>query len=219
MVELMKKYLVYLILTLLAGIALYPAVASARIGVGVAAGKITVDERLKPGTIYNLPSLSILNTGDETSDYEAAVTYHEKQAELAPPASWFEFQPKRFTLKPGDAQKVDVRLNIPVKVEPGDYFAYLEGHPVARVGSGSTSIGVAAATKLYFTIAPANVLAGLYYKALSYWNLYLPWSSRAAMAVAAVMLLVFFKKTFNIQIQRKPSRREPSVQSQVNVHE
>ncbi len=49
---------------------LFPTgVVFARIGVGVGTGKITIDENLKPGIIYKLPPLTVVNTGDEASDY------------------------------------------------------------------------------------------------------------------------------------------------------
>ncbi len=49
----------------------------AQIGVGVGVGKIQVDEKLKPGMIYQLPSFTVLNTGGEPSDYEISIQYHE----------------------------------------------------------------------------------------------------------------------------------------------
>ena len=45
---------------------------------------------------------------------------------------------------------------VPVKTKPGEYFAFLESGPVAEGGPG-TSGGVAVATKLYFTVVPANL--------------------------------------------------------------
>ena len=58
--------------------------AYAQIGVGVNLGKISVDEPLMPGGSYRLPSVGIINTGEVTSDYEMAVTYHHQQKELRP---------------------------------------------------------------------------------------------------------------------------------------
>lgn len=58
---------------------LLPILALARIGVGVGIGKIVVDQPLKPGLIYTLPSLPVLNTGDEPAEYGVSIEYHEGQ--------------------------------------------------------------------------------------------------------------------------------------------
>ncbi len=128
----------------------------AKVGVGVGLGKIDVDEELSPGGIYNLPSLPVLNTGDEDGTYEVEVTYLTEQEEMRPSGEWFSFTPQSFFLAAGDSQLVDISLTLPVDTRPGDYFAFLEAHPVVE-GEG-VSIGVAAATKLKFNVAPKGVL-------------------------------------------------------------
>ena len=130
--------------------------AFAKIGVGVGLGKVQIDEALSPGGIYNLPSLPVLNTGDEDGIYEVEVTYLSEQEQMRPASEWFSFSPQSFPLTAGASQLVDISLTLPVDARPGDYFAFLEAHPVAE-GEGVT-IGVAAATKLNFTIEPKGVL-------------------------------------------------------------
>lgn len=186
---------------------IFPTVALARIGVGVGTGKIQVDEKLKPGMIYELPSLTVLNTGDEPSDYEVTVEYHEKQPELRPRKEWFIFSPAKFYLKPGEIKTVDIKLNLPVSMEPGNYFAYLEGHPFKKAESGGTSVGVAAAAKLYFTVVPANAVLGVYYKAASFWKVYSPWTERAIWVVVIVVLAILFKKFFHLEINFKQAKK------------
>ena len=129
----------------------------ANIGVGVNTGKIQVDEKLKAGMIYKLPSITVINTGDEPADYETTIAYHQDQPELRPGQNWITFTPQKFHLDPGKGQLVEIKINLPIKIEPGNYFAYLEGHPIATVQKGNTVLGVAAASKLYFTVVPANV--------------------------------------------------------------
>ena len=105
--------------------------------------------------------------------------------------------------RPGKAQLVEIKINLPIQIEPGNYFAYLEGHPVATAQKGTTTIGVAAAAKLYFTVLPANPVLGVYYKAVSFWKVYAPWPQRAAMAIGIILLLIIFKRFFNLQINLK----------------
>lgn len=179
---------------------IFSPVVFSRIGVGVGTGKIQVEDKLKPGMVYMLPSLTILNTGDESAEYEAAVTYHQDQPQLRPLEQWFDFSPKKFHLEPGGAQIVEIKLNLPIKIEPGDYFAYLEGHPLKKAEGGQTTVGVAAAAKLYFTVLPANVVLGAYYKAASLWKIYSPWSQRAAVLLVLFLAWALVKKRFKVQI-------------------
>ncbi len=183
--------------------------ALATVGVGVGTGKITVDEVLKPGTIYSLPVFTVLNTGDETATYEVSIAYHEDQPELRPPENWFAFSPRSFELEPGQVQNVDVKLNLPFRTEPGEYFTYLEASPTKRNGAeGEASIGIAAASKLFFSVESANVLVGMYYRAISFWNVYAPWPQRALIVLVAAAAAILFKTYFNIEIDlKKPAKK------------
>lgn len=205
----MKKSLLLLFFAFL----FFPTAAFARIGVGVATGKIIVNEKLKPGIIYNLPPLTVLNTGDVPSDYEVAVTYFEKQSQLKPPNDWFIFSPKTFHLDPGKVQVVNIKLNLPIETSPGDYFGFLEAHPVKVDKAGVTSINIAAAAKLYFTIVPANIFQAIYYKITSFWTIYSPWTNYAAIGISIIIVLVFFKKFFNLEInlKQKNDKQKPKL--------
>jgi len=102
---------------------LYASNVYARIGVGVTTGKIQVDEILRPGTIYELPPLTVVNTGDEKAEYRVGTAYREKQKELAPPKEWFTFSPAKFTLKPEETQTVDIKLQLYFTVEPANILS------------------------------------------------------------------------------------------------
>ena len=195
----MKRIIIGLFLLLF----VIPTIVYASIGVGVGTGKIVVTEKLKPGLIYKLPPMGVLNTGDEPSDYEVEMTYNEKQPQRKPPGTWFIFSPRRFRLKPGKVQKVEIKLDLPLSVPPGEYFGYLEAHPVKVARAGITSINIAAATRLYFTVVPANIFQAIYYKILSFWQVYAPWPQRVVWGLVIVVALVLFKKFFNIQINVK----------------
>lgn len=179
-----------------------------KLGVGVATGKIVVKDKLKPGIIYNLPPLSVLNTGDEKGKYEVGVEYHEKQQELRPKESWFDFSPKKFSLKPGEGKKVEIKLNLPIRAKPGHYFAYLEARPIKKMEFGTTSVGIAAAAKLYFTVVPANPVFGIYYKITSILRFNQPWSSRVAIVVGVIALYFILNKYFGFQIGFKRERKK-----------
>lgn len=188
----------------------------ARIGVGVGTGKIQVDEKLKPGIIYNLPDLAVINTGDEASDYEVSVSFQQDQPQVMPEQSWFVFTPEKFYLQPGEVKNVSVRLDLPLKVNPGEYFAYLEAQPLKKVEKGKTSIGVAAAAKLYFTIVPANIFQGIYYKVISFFKVYAPWPERVLWVLLFAAAFVIAKKYLKINIGIKKESTSTSKQNKEN---
>jgi len=194
----MKKFIIFL---LLVAVFIFPSIVLARIGVGVAVGKIEVDKPLKPGGVYDLTPLVVVNTGDEPSDYGIKIAYQSEQSELLPVEEWFDFSPSSFYLEPGQVQNITVKLTLPVKVKPGDYFAYLEAHPVKKTtATGGTSISVAAATKLYFTVVPGNIFQGIYYRFTSFWLRYSPWTWVVFWLLVAALIIVFFKRFFTFQL-------------------
>ena len=120
------------------------------------------------------------------------------------------FSPQKFHLKPGDVKTVQIKLNLPISMEPGKYFAYLEGHPSKKAQTSNTSVGVAAAAKLYFSVEQANLAYGIYYKIISFWNVYAPWPQRISIVLAAILVILLFKKFFNIEINVKKPKKEIS---------
>lgn len=193
----MRKFFIYLFFII---ILIFPVIVFARVGVGIGTGKIQVDQPLKPGGIYDIPPLSVLNTGDELGDYGVTIEYNEKQPQLWPAREWFHFQPASFSLEPGQAQTVNIELSLPLKTEPGDYFAYLEAHPVKTAVPGVTSIGVAAAAKLYFTVAPANIWQAIYYRVKFIFDTYSPWSWVVLAVILAAIIILITRKYFSLQI-------------------
>ncbi len=192
-----------------------PLMIFARIGVGVGTGKIEVAEPLKPGGIYDLPSVEVFNTGTEPSDYSLRITYHANRPQMQPPEEWFSFSPSMFHLEPGRSQTVAVKLTLPVKgVKPGDYFCFLEAYPVIETEKGVTVIAIAAAAKLYFTVIPANIWQAMYYRFLALWARYVPWSwIILGLVLAAIIVLILRKilrRYFSFQFGiRKKSESGP----------
>ena len=202
----MRKFLNLSILACLALGLMIPSGISANLGVGVTTGKIEIDKPLKPGGLYTLPSLTVINTGDEAAEYGVSVEYKSDQPRMNPPKEWFIFTPSEFHLEPSQSQVIQVQANIPVKTVPGDYFAYLEGHPIRKSNSaGGATIGIAAASKLFFTIAPANIFQGIYYRFLFLITTNAPWSYVALAAVGMAIIVALFKRffSFNIGIKKK----------------
>lgn len=175
-----------------------------KVGVGMGAGEVRVTEDIKPGGIYSLPDLRVFNTGDETTTYGMNVAYHQDNPQLRPQKTWFTFDPPTFTLEPGESQEIKVAMVVPVKTNPGEYFAFLESGPVATGGAG-TSVGVAVATKLYFTVVHANLWQAIVYRTTSFFATYAPWSwigcGILLFGALAILLSRFF--SLNISLRKK----------------
>lgn len=196
----MKRF-VGVLLTLLLFFVASPTFAS--VGVGVGTGKIILDEELKPGLSYTLPSLTVYNTGDEASEYYVSTEFSQKEGKLEPNLEWFTFTPSSFFLKPDESQIVTVELRIPMKgAMPGEYFAFLTAQPKNKEAQGSASVGVAAACKLYFTVITANIFQTIYYVALDLFSRYKPWSIIIPVGIILFVLWKIFRKRFKIQVTK-----------------
>lgn len=192
----MQKQLVIFVLV---SALVLPLMVLGGIGVGVGTGKIVVKDILKPGVIYNLPIFTVLNTGDEPSDYAVEITTDLNQPQLKPLNEWFSFSPARFHLEPKKSQPVVITLTLPMKIEPGDYFGYVDAHPVVEAGPG-TSVGISAASKLYFSVAPANLWQAIIFRISSFWARYTPWNWVILATVLGAIIIVSFKRRFAFQI-------------------
>lgn len=203
----MKKKIVsiFFLLFLLAS----PMEVFGKIGVGIGTAKIELNEVLNPGSIHSLQPLSVVNTGDEATDYEVGIEFQENVSEMRPQKEWFVFSPTQFQLEPKENKIVEISLNLPVKVVPGKYFAYLEARPLKKVTNNEgAAIGIAAAAKLYFEVKPASFLSGIYYKLLSLWKKYSPWTWVVSVILAVSILLTILSRfvTFNIGIGKKEKK-------------
>jgi hypothetical protein len=185
----------------LGAIILLPIFSLANIGVGVNIGKIIVDQDLNSGMSFELPPFTVLNTGDEPSNYKVSISYLKDQKELRPDKDWVKFSPESFYLEPGKGQIVNMRISLPIITEPGEYFAYLEARPEATQNAKGTSIGVAAATKLYFTVTPGNVFVGIYYKITSFYKNLLPWSNIFLALVVFAGIISILRKYIHLEIK------------------
>ncbi len=176
--------------------------ALAKVGVGMGAGEIKVTQDIKPGGIYTLPSLRVFNTGDETATYGMNIAYHQDNPELRPGKSWFTFEPATFTLDAGQSQEVLISMTVPVQATPGDYFSFLESGPVQTQEAG-TSVGVAVATKLYFSIVPANLWQALVYRTSAFMHTYAPWTWVGLGTLLIIASVTFFRQFFSLNISFK----------------
>jgi hypothetical protein len=179
------------------------ASVSADSGVGVSTGQMLVRTVMTPGDGYHLPGIKVINTGTEVSEYQLSIGYLEGQPERRPGVDWFSFSPERFSLEPGASRDVIVSIVVPSGAEQGEYFALVKAQTVAGE-PGSTSVGVAAATKLLFSVGSASWLEAQWY-ALNRWlGEAQPWT----FIVPAALVLAFLaskahKLPFRLRVERR----------------
>ena len=164
-----------------------PVVAS----MGVDLAEIKVDESLRPGEVYQLPAVGVLNTGDHAASYEAAITHVIDPTEPVPYADWFLIEPRSFDLEPGASTRVAVSLRLPVDAREGDYSVLIEVHPVIG-GGGATARGDTAATKLLFSVKRTD--GGFFQRAAL--HVYI-----ASGLAAAVMLAWLMRRFFPLRLR------------------
>jgi hypothetical protein len=106
------------LLALVVGALIAQPMVHADVGVGVSLGNVKVDDALSPGGRYRLPTLSVLNTGDEPSQYEV-VSASPPIAESRPPNEWLTFA-AAISLEPNHrAVAITPRAD---ERQPGDYL-------------------------------------------------------------------------------------------------
>jgi hypothetical protein len=171
------------------------APATADTGVGVDLAEINIDEILAAGNIYNLPAVGVINTGDRIADYEVEITYMSEQEEMTPSAGWFRFDPQRFSLEAGTSKKISISLHIPEDASAGQYFALIEAHPVVEGGTGAT-IGIAAATKLRFSVSrDIPVLSAI----ARFFREHAPYSYIGLGLIVAVIVVLLLRRFFRFR--------------------
>jgi hypothetical protein len=191
-----------LILTCIQAVVITAKDASADRGVGITLSRVEIDDQLERGASYELPTLGVLNSGDEAGEYEVGITYDEGQTEIRPKADWFHFEPQRFHLTAGQVQNVRISLVLPRGAEPGDYYAFIEARPISR-GEGAT-IDVAAATHLSFTIKPSGWFEAMMTQINRFLDRYEPWSSILPAAALIALVLPVLRHYVHVNVSLGP---------------
>ena len=93
---------------------------------------------------HTVSMIDIKNPGDETGDYTldlldmrmlengAIAPYPRSQTAQYSALPYLRLSPRRMTLKPGEARHLSLRLNLPAKIQPGEYRAHLKVRAVGR---------------------------------------------------------------------------------------
>ena len=195
------------LLALVAGLALMLVAsageARADRGVGIS-GSITINDELSPGRRYSLPSITVINTGDEPGEYQLQLTFREGQEELRVREEWVIFEPQAFHLEAAERMPVGISLRIPNGARPGEYFAFIEAQSIPE-GPG-TQVGIAAASRLRFVVKPSTLIEGYFNNVRTFFEDFAIWAWTGVGIFVAAIIVYSFKRWVRVRIrlERQP---------------
>jgi hypothetical protein len=174
----------------------FPAVAAASIGVGIQVGPVRLAGIAHAGQTYDLPPVYVVNTGTESETVRLDVQRLSEGDGLDVPRSWFQPAQTDVHLDAHQSATMDVKLVVPAEAKPGRYFSDVVAHGSASIEAGQASLGVAAATKLQFTVGKA--LPAGFWSSLPV----IPLAVAAGIIVLAGAVLLARRSGFRIRVER-----------------
>jgi hypothetical protein len=141
-----------------------PAVAAASIGVGIQVGPVRLAQLAHAGQTYDLPPVYVVNTGTQKETVRLAVQRLSSGTGRAVPRAWFRVTGQDVTLAAHQSARLPAQITVPADAKLGRYSSDVVVHGSASLSAGGASLGVAAATKLLFTVGrpvPAGFWSGL----------------------------------------------------------
>ena len=133
----------------------FPAAAAASIGVGIQVGPVRLAGIAHAGQTYDLPPVYVVNTGTEPETVRLEVQRLSKGTGRDVPKSWFKPGQTDVHLDAKQSATIPVQIVVPADATPGPYFSDVVAHGSASIEAGQATLGVAAATKLKFTVGKA----------------------------------------------------------------
>jgi hypothetical protein len=181
----------------LVALAAFAQGAAASVGVGVQVGPVRLGTVADRGGNYSLPPVFVVNTGTQAEAISVRVERLSPGPGLVVPPSWVSVTGSAVQLAPGASAKVPLELAVPGQARPGGYRSdiVVTGSPAGA--APGAHIGVAAATKLEFSVSSRSAPAGP--------GLIPPWLwwILAGLIVTAALLLGARRFNLRITVERK----------------
>ena len=180
----------------LVALAAFAQGAAASIGVGVQVGPVRLATMAHRGGNYPLPPVYVVNTGTQAEAISVHVQRLSPGPGLAVPPSWVSVSGSAVQLAPGASAKVPLKLAVPGQARPGGYRSdiVVTGSPAGA--APGAHIGVAAATKLEFSVSSVPAPAPALIPPWLWWIL-------AGLVVVAALLLAARRFNLRITLERK----------------
>jgi hypothetical protein len=137
----------------------------------VSPGRVVIPQ----GPIHQETSFEVSNSGGEDLDVSVATSELIQRSDggvifepaaRGSAAAWVAATPKRFTLKPGDSQAVQVVIDIPANPEPGDHQVGLTFLVPFKGSSGTVNINRGIGTQLLIAV-PGRVVQDVRFASLA----------------------------------------------------
>ncbi|HEY6278835.1 MAG TPA: hypothetical protein VIX86_21185 [Streptosporangiaceae bacterium] len=140
------------VLLALAGVWLAAPAAQASVGVGIQAAPVRLAGVAHAGQSYQLPAVSVINTGSQPESITVRVQRILTGPGRAVPPAWVQIPGQGVRLAPHAEASIPLSLSVPGGAKPGGYVTELVAYGSASVQAGGASLGAAAATKLEFRV-------------------------------------------------------------------
>jgi len=129
--------------------------SAASVGVGVQVGPVRLGGAAHRGGSYPLPPVYVVNTGTQAETISVRVERLSHGTRLTVPPSWVSVTGSAVQLAAGASARLPLQLAVPGQARPGAYLSdiVVTGSPVGA--AQGAHIGVAAATKLEFSVSSA----------------------------------------------------------------
>jgi hypothetical protein len=176
----------------------FPAAAAASIGVGIQVGPVRLAGIAHAGQTYDLPPVYVVNTGTEPETVRLDVQRLSKGTGRDVPKAWFKPGQTDVHLDARQSATIPVQLVVPADAKLGPYFSDVVAHGSASIEAGQATLGVAAATKLQFTVGKA-VPAGFWSRLPSP----LAWAG-VVIVLAGGGILLARRSGFRLRLERTP---------------
>lgn len=174
----------------------FPGLAQASIGVGVQGAPVRLRTVARPGSSYALPPVYVVNTGTQDESISMRIQRLSHGPGRTVPPSWIHFTGNGMQLPARKSARIPLELVVPASAAPGKYLSDVVVVGSAAIAVGKTNLGVAAATKLEFSVGQGSA-PGL---AFPPWML---WTLGGLLLVAAVML-AFRWSGLQVRVVRRP---------------
>lgn len=168
-------------------------------GVAVDLGRVEVDDQLRAGQRYTLPTIGVTNRGTESASF--TIVAGPMEGVKSAPSSWFRLEPDSFDLDPGATQPVSIALALPLDAEPARYQQLISAR-IAPDGEG-IGLGAAAASLVSFEVVPSTIWEGMWNSAISFFRAGHPWSTLAVGVIVLFFLAGWVRRNFELAIRRR----------------
>lgn len=169
-------------------------------GVSVDLGRVAIDDELRAGQRYTLPTIGVTNRGTERTSFQ--VVAGPMEGVRSGPSSWFRLEPASFELAPGETQPVSVSLVLPPDASPANYQQLISAR-IAPTGEEGIGLGAAAASVVSFRVVPSSVWEGMWNSAMSFFRAGHPWSTLAVGVIVLSFIAGWVRRNFELAVRRR----------------